>query len=141
MSSNSIQTIREDDIAAITIDRPTEGNMLNAELLGELSAAFRRIGETDATIVVLRSTGQDFCRGRDVKGARSAPALAVRESVVRRSSTSMIQWQIRRNQLSTQSKGVRLVSIVRLRLPVTLRSRRIAPDFDCRSLKRTCHRR
>ena len=83
MSSNIIQSSREDDIAIITIDRPAEGNMLTAEMLGELSAAFRRVGETDAKVVVLRSTGPDFCRGRDVKGARPAPtALAVRESVV-----------------------------------------------------------
>ena len=83
MSSNIIRSSREDDIAIITIDRPAEGNMLTAEMLGELSAAFRRVGETDAKVVVLRSTGPDFCRGRDVKGARPAPtALAVRESVV-----------------------------------------------------------
>jgi enoyl-CoA hydratase len=83
MNSSIIQTKRDGDIAAITIDRPAEGNMLTAELLAELSAAFRRMGETDAKVVLVRSTGQDFCRGRDVKGARPAPtALAVRASVV-----------------------------------------------------------
>ena len=83
MNADTIQTRREGDLAIITIDRAAEGNMLTAELLGDLSASFRRMGATDAKVVVLRSTGQDFCRGRDVKGARPAPtALAVRASVV-----------------------------------------------------------
>jgi len=83
MNLNIIQTRREGELAIITINRAAEGNMLTVEQLGELSAAFRHMGGTDAKVVVLRSTGADFCRGRDAEGARSAPtALAVRASVV-----------------------------------------------------------
>ena len=57
MSANIIQTNRQGDIAIITIDRSAEGNMLTAEMLDELSAAFRQTGGTDAKVVVLRSTG------------------------------------------------------------------------------------
>ena len=80
MNSNIIQTRREGELAIITIDRAAEGNMLTVELLGELSAAFRNMGGTDAKVVVLRSTGTDFCRGRDAKGARSAPTALARSS-------------------------------------------------------------
>ena len=83
MNSNIIQTKREGELAIITIDRAAEGNMLTVEMLGELSAAFRHMSGTDAKVVILRSTGADFCRGRDTKAARSAPtALAVRASVI-----------------------------------------------------------
>ena len=83
MNSNVIQTRREGELAIITIDRAAEGNMLAVEMLGELSAAFRNLGGTDAKVLVLRSSGADFCRGREAKGARPAPtALAVRASVI-----------------------------------------------------------
>ncbi len=78
-----IKTARDGAVATITIDRAAEGNQLTVDMLGELSAAFRAAGTTDAKVITLRTVGVDFCRGRDPKGGRPSPtALAVRANVV-----------------------------------------------------------
>ncbi|MBO0759444.1 MAG: enoyl-CoA hydratase/isomerase family protein, partial [Bradyrhizobiaceae bacterium] len=63
-----IRVSRDDMVAHITIDRPAEGNLLTIEMVRALTAAFRAAGNTDAKVIVLRSTGPDFCRGRDNAG-------------------------------------------------------------------------
>jgi enoyl-CoA hydratase len=79
----AINTTREDAIATITIDRATEGNMLNLEMLRALAGAFRDAGASDAKVIALRSTGDDFCRGRDAKGGKPSPtALDLRANVI-----------------------------------------------------------
>jgi enoyl-CoA hydratase/carnithine racemase len=83
MQQSVIKTKQDAATASITIDRPAEGNALTVEMLAELAAAVRHAGATEAKVIVLRSTGDVFSRGRDVRGARPAPtALAVRDSVV-----------------------------------------------------------
>lgn len=78
-----IKTHQDGAIASVTIDRAAEGNMLTVEMLAELTAAVRRLGSGGAKLIVLRSEGDVFCRGRDVRNAKPAPtALAVRDTVV-----------------------------------------------------------
>ncbi len=67
-------------VASLTIDRPAEGNLLTVEHLGELSAAIRAAGATEAKVIVLRANGEDFCRGR-APGAPSPTALKMRLNV------------------------------------------------------------
>ena len=67
-------------VATLTIDRPAEGNTLTIEMLGELSAAIRAAGASDAKAIVLRANGEDFCRGR-APGAPSPTALKMRANV------------------------------------------------------------
>ena len=81
--SEIIKTTQNADVATIEIDRAAAGNMLTVDLLGELSAAFRRAAASDAKVIALRSAGADFCRGRDPQGGKPSPtALAVRANVV-----------------------------------------------------------
>jgi enoyl-CoA hydratase/carnithine racemase len=81
--SEHIRTAREGAVAAITIDRPAEGNVLTLDMLLALTAAVKAAGTTDAKVIVLRSTGADFCRGRDPKGGPSNPtALVMRDQVL-----------------------------------------------------------
>jgi enoyl-CoA hydratase len=81
--SEHIRTARDGAIAAITIDRPAEGNVLTLDMLLGLTAAVKAAGATDAKVIVLRSTGADFCRGRDPKGGPSDPtALVMRDQVL-----------------------------------------------------------
>jgi enoyl-CoA hydratase len=75
-----ISTARDGAVATITIDRPAEGNMLTVEMLRELSAAVRGAGASDAKVIVLRTTGPDFCRGRE-PGAPSPTAMKMRANV------------------------------------------------------------
>jgi enoyl-CoA hydratase/carnithine racemase len=83
MPESVIKTQQDGAIATITIDRAAEGNMLTVEMLADLSDAVRRFGTGDTKVIVLKSTGDVFCRGRDVRNARPAPtALAIRDGVV-----------------------------------------------------------
>lgn len=58
----------KDAVAAITIDRASDGNQLTIPMLRQLTAAFREAGNSDAKIITVRSTGQAFCLGRDTRG-------------------------------------------------------------------------
>jgi methylglutaconyl-CoA hydratase len=80
-------TIRRDvdaarGIATLTLDRPERRNALNAELVADLSAAFREF-EADAAIrvIALRGAGPDFCAGADLQEVRDSVDEGVLESL------------------------------------------------------------
>jgi enoyl-CoA hydratase len=80
--TNVIQTSRDGAVAGITIDRAAEGNLLTTEMVREMTAAFRAAARSDAKVVLLRTTGADFCRGRDNTGVPPSPtALKMRANV------------------------------------------------------------
>ena len=77
-----IRMTLEGAVAAITIDRP-EGNVLTTEILRALTATIRSAGASEAKVITLRSTGPDFCRGRDPKGGPANPTtLVMRDQVL-----------------------------------------------------------
>jgi enoyl-CoA hydratase/carnithine racemase len=77
-----IQTSRDGAVAGITIDRAAEGNLLTIEMVREMTAAFRAAARSDAKVILLRTTGADFCRGRDNTGVPPSPtALKMRANV------------------------------------------------------------
>jgi enoyl-CoA hydratase len=77
-----IRSSRDGMVAGITIDRPEEGNLLTIEMVRALTAAFRAAADTKAKVIVLRSVGPDFCRGRDSTGTAPSPtALKMRANV------------------------------------------------------------
>jgi enoyl-CoA hydratase/carnithine racemase len=81
--TDMIRTTREGAVAAITIDRAAEGNVLTTEMLRALTATIRAAAATDAKVITLRTTGADFCRGRDPKGGPANPtALVMRDQVL-----------------------------------------------------------
>jgi enoyl-CoA hydratase len=81
--SEIISTKRKGDVAAITIDRADAGNMLTIELLRELASMLRACAASDAKVISLRTTGGDFCRGRDPKGSPKSPtALDMRQHLI-----------------------------------------------------------
>ena len=58
---------REGTTAVVTLNRPERRNALSLEMLGELTACFRSIGEdTEARVVILRANGAAFCAGHDL---------------------------------------------------------------------------
>jgi enoyl-CoA hydratase len=80
--SDIIRSHRDGAVAGITIDRPAEGNLLSIDMVRALTAAFRAAAKTDAKVIVLRTTGTDFCRGRDGAGSPPSPtALKMRANV------------------------------------------------------------
>jgi len=78
---STIKLARAGVVATLTIDRATEGNTLTIDMLGELSAAIRAAGATDAKMILLRANGPDFCRGRAPGGLPSPIAMKMRANV------------------------------------------------------------
>ena len=70
---------READTATITMNRPARRNALSAEHLGELLAAFRAVGDSDATGIVLAGAGPVFSAGHDFADVAARDLLGVRE--------------------------------------------------------------
>jgi enoyl-CoA hydratase len=70
-------------VVTITIDRPAEGNMLSLDMLLALTVHLKEAGASDAKAIALRSTGMDFCKGREAKGGPSNPtALVMRDQIL-----------------------------------------------------------
>ncbi|WP_330232749.1 enoyl-CoA hydratase-related protein [Nocardia sp. NBC_00508] len=63
----------------ITMNRPDRRNALSAEHLAELLAAFRAVGESDATGIVLAAAGPVFSAGHDFADVAARDLLGVRE--------------------------------------------------------------
>jgi enoyl-CoA hydratase len=81
--SEYIKSKRDGTVVTITIDRPAEGNVLTLEMLRALAARIRDAGLSDAKVIALRSTGDDFCRGREAKGGPQNPtALVMRDEIL-----------------------------------------------------------
>jgi enoyl-CoA hydratase/carnithine racemase len=61
---------RDGAVARIVIDRPDKGNMLTLKMVADLAETVTALGK-DKTVkaIVLRTTGDEFCRGRDPAGA------------------------------------------------------------------------
>jgi len=55
-------------VRVVSLTRPAQMNALNADLTGQLIAAFTALtDDTDARVVVLRAEGRAFCAGGDLK--------------------------------------------------------------------------
>lgn len=64
----------DDRVATLTLQRPSEGNALTPELLGELAAALDELAASPARAVVLTGAGRAFSLGGDLGVIRSALA-------------------------------------------------------------------
>ncbi|WP_037364853.1 enoyl-CoA hydratase-related protein [Amycolatopsis orientalis] len=70
---------RDGDTVTITMNRAARRNSLSADHLGELLAAFREAGESDATGIVLAGAGPVFSAGHDFGDVASRDLMGVRE--------------------------------------------------------------
>ena len=71
---------REGPFARVTLDRPEVRNAFDAELIGELRAAFDTLGAEGPDAlrgVVLAGAGSVFCAGADVEWMRSAIGMGI----------------------------------------------------------------
>jgi enoyl-CoA hydratase/carnithine racemase len=67
MAYQNILVDRDGSTAVVTLNRPERRNPLSLEMLEELTAAFRAIGEdTAARVAVLRANGPAFSAGHDI---------------------------------------------------------------------------
>jgi enoyl-CoA hydratase/carnithine racemase len=74
----TIKYARRGHVAAITLDRPGEGNAVDAAMAGEIEAACAGIDrDEEAYVVTITGAGGFFCRGGDSAAATSRPAAAI----------------------------------------------------------------
>jgi len=81
MSYECILVERDGAVATITMNLPQRRNALSLVHLRELLAAFRAVGDSDATGVVLAANGPVFSAGHDfadMAGASQAGLLDTR---------------------------------------------------------------
>jgi methylglutaconyl-CoA hydratase len=76
---SALRTERDGPVLRITLARPERRNAFDAGLIGELTEAFRDVG--DARAVVLAGEGESFCAGADVEWQRSSIDLSYEENV------------------------------------------------------------
>jgi enoyl-CoA hydratase/carnithine racemase len=79
-AAKQVEVTREDAIAVVTMNRPEKRNALSLELMRELIAAFRDIGNDRSTpAVILRGEGPAFSAGHDLRELRCTDVAALRE--------------------------------------------------------------
>ncbi|HEU4360650.1 MAG TPA: enoyl-CoA hydratase-related protein [Mycobacterium sp.] len=79
MAYQCIEVSRGGDFTTITMNRPRQRNALSLAHIGELIAAFRAAGASDALGVVLAGTGPVFCAGHDFAEIVDADHAAIRQ--------------------------------------------------------------
>ena len=68
MDFTFVKLSKHDGVATILLDRPEKRNALNATFVAELQNCFNHLKEDDESkVVVLRSSGDAFCAGADLK--------------------------------------------------------------------------
>ena len=73
-------TLRDGDIAILTLDNPARRNALSLEMRLKLTEALRRLdGDADVRALVLTGTGGHFCAGGDIAGQGSGSLADGRE--------------------------------------------------------------
>ena len=79
-AAKQVEISREDGIAVVTMNRPEKRNALSLELMRELTAVFREIGN-DGSIpaVILRGEGPAFSAGHDLRELRCTDIRSARE--------------------------------------------------------------
>jgi methylglutaconyl-CoA hydratase len=80
---------REGPVAHVRLNRPDVRNAFNAELIAELTAAFRELGADESVrAIVLSGEGPVFCGGADVSYMRASLDLSYDDNVADSGSMS-----------------------------------------------------
>ncbi|MFM0048262.1 enoyl-CoA hydratase [Caballeronia grimmiae] len=77
----------------LTMNRPRAFNALSEAMLDAMERELRRIGESDARVVVIAGEGRAFCAGHDLKEMRQEPALDYYRELFARCSRMMLTIQ------------------------------------------------
>ncbi|MGW4424781.1 enoyl-CoA hydratase/isomerase family protein [Streptosporangium sp. NPDC004631] len=89
----SLRTQRTDRVLRVTLDRPDQGNRLNAEVLNALTdvLAEAQSGPDPVSVVILDAAGEDFSLGRErVPGAPTNPkAITAEFELIQRTNEAL----------------------------------------------------
>lgn len=90
-----IQSFVDQHIGYLCIDRPNKHNAFNAELIAEIKQALIQLENTpDASVIIIRSTGKNFCAGADIDYMRSMAAFSSQENLDDAMQLADLFWQI-----------------------------------------------
>jgi methylglutaconyl-CoA hydratase len=82
MIYNTIKTEKSGIAAGIILNRPEKHNALNAEMISELTHAFKAYGKDDSIrAIVLSGEGKSFCAGADLNYMKEASTMSFNDSV------------------------------------------------------------
>lgn len=62
------------DVSTVTLNRPSEGNIVSTDMGLKISEYFERATKDEAKIIIFRGNGDNFCVGRDVSGLKETGA-------------------------------------------------------------------
>lgn len=83
MAESTIAIEQRGAAAWVWMNRPDVHNALNEEMIGELTEAFRRLGEAkDVRVIVLSGRGKTFCAGADIEEMKRQGEAAFEDNLV-----------------------------------------------------------
>lgn len=78
MASDNVVVTRRDRITTVTLDRPERRNALSVDVMLDLTAALREVGDSDALGVILAATGPVFSAGHNFGDMRDGSLEQIR---------------------------------------------------------------
>lgn len=81
MKYNTIELIKENDIATLWFNRPEIHNAFNQEMISEIIKCFEHIkSDNEIRAVVIRGRGKSFCAGADLNWMRDVAKFSYQEN-------------------------------------------------------------
>ncbi len=82
MAAEEVLIEADGPFRVITMNRPERRNALSLSHMQALTRAFREVGETDATGIILAANGPAYCAGHDFADLAGADLAAARELLI-----------------------------------------------------------
>ena len=74
-NSQYLQVEQDGAVATLTLNRPDKLNALSAQLIGDLSQAFRAFAAKPPRVVIVTGSGKAFCAGADIEEMRAMSTI------------------------------------------------------------------
>src|SRR5579875_1400970 len=71
MEYKTLQFVLENELAAITLNRPEKRNAISPEMISDLMNALDQVERSSARVVILTGAGRAFCAGMDLEALRN----------------------------------------------------------------------
>ena len=93
-------------VASITLNRPEKENSVDERMIDELGDALRKVADSEAVILVLKGTGDNFCAGRDASpGSSYSPFKTVLSKIIGVNSLLLDAPQITFSEVKGKALG------------------------------------
>jgi methylglutaconyl-CoA hydratase len=80
--AQTVEITRDGVVAIVALNRPDSHNAFNPQMVADLTAAFRHLGQDqELRVVLLKGNGPSFCAGADLGAMRAAAANSFEENL------------------------------------------------------------